>query len=255
MPALARGRPGLARRHPRHADGRGRPRPARLPARPSGPARARAALMPTARVARREQLPARPRAGGPAPRGWRRPPSAAARRSAPSWPRSPPPGRRPSGKSPATTLASGRPMRSTSSTSAPNGDAGRQRQLLRHAGEARRPAHGLGVDIGIGDRVDAGEFERLEEAADQQHGEHHGMRRAGGEQRDRRRGTGCSPRALVTSTRLKPKRRMIGAAVVFMAMAPTALAKVSSPDWSAVRPKPSWKNSGRRNGMAPTPMR
>ena len=48
---------------------------------------------------------------------------------------------------------------------------------------------------------------------------------------------------------------MIGAAVVFMAMAPTALAKVSSPDWSAESPKPSWKNSGKRNGMAPRPMR
>ena len=36
--------------------------------------------------------------------------------------------------------------------------------------------------------------------------------------------------ALITSTRLKPKRRRIGAAVVFMAMAPTAVAKVSMPD-------------------------
>ena len=41
--------------------------------------------------------------------------------------------------------------------------------------------------------------------------------------------------ALVTSTRLKPKRRRIGAAVLFMAMAPAALAKVRSPDWSGVQ--------------------
>ncbi len=55
--------------------------------------------------------------------------------------------------------------------------------------------------------------------------------------------------ALVTSTRLKPKRRRIGAAVVFMAMAPTALAKVSSPDCIGFRPKPSCNISGSRKGM------
>ena len=38
--------------------------------------------------------------------------------------------------------------------------------------------------------------------------------------------------ALITSTCLKPKRRRIGAAVVFMAMAPTAVEKVSMPDWN-----------------------
>src|SRR4026207_1414858 len=61
--------------------------------------------------------------------------------------------------------------------------------------------------------------------------------------------------ALTTSTRLKPTRRRIGAAVVFMAMAPTALAKVSSPDWSAFMPKPNCRKSGRRNGGAATPLR
>ena len=38
--------------------------------------------------------------------------------------------------------------------------------------------------------------------------------------------------ALITSTCLKPKRRRIGAAVVFMAMAPTAVENVSMPDWN-----------------------
>ena len=61
--------------------------------------------------------------------------------------------------------------------------------------------------------------------------------------------------ALTTSTCLKPKRRRIGAAVVFMAMAPTAVENVSMPDWNGVRPKPSWSRSGSRKGVAPMPTR
>ncbi len=61
--------------------------------------------------------------------------------------------------------------------------------------------------------------------------------------------------AFDTSTRLKPNWRMMGAAVAFMAMAPTALAKVSIPDWSGFMPKPSCRKSGSRKGVAPTPMR
>ena len=45
--------------------------------------------------------------------------------------------------------------------------------------------------------------------------------------------------ALTSSTRRKPKRRRIGAAAVFMVMAPTAPANVSMPDWNGVMPKPS----------------
>ena len=48
---------------------------------------------------------------------------------------------------------------------------------------------------------------------------------------------------------------MIGAAVVFMVIAPAALAKVSSPEAKGVRPKPSCSISGSRKGSAPMPMR
>ena len=40
-----------------------------------------------------------------------------------------------------------------------------------------------------------------------------------------------------------------------MAMAPTAVAKVSMPDWNGVMPKPSWSRSGSRKGVAPMPTR
>ncbi len=54
--------------------------------------------------------------------------------------------------------------------------------------------------------------------------------------------------ALVTSTRLKPNRRRIGAAVVFMTTAPTADAKVSSPDCIGFNPKLSCNISGKQEG-------
>ncbi len=41
------------------------------------------------------------------------------------------------------------------------------------------------------------------------------------------------------STRRNPKRLRIGGAANFMAMAPTALAKVIEPDWNGVMPKPT----------------
>ena len=61
--------------------------------------------------------------------------------------------------------------------------------------------------------------------------------------------------ALTTSTLRKPKRRRIGGAANFMAIAPIAAAKVMMPDWNGVMPKPTCRSSGRRNGVAPTPMR
>ena len=48
---------------------------------------------------------------------------------------------------------------------------------------------------------------------------------------------------------------MMRAASVFIPMAPTAEAKVTSPDWNGVSPKPSCINSGSRNGSAPMPSR
>ena len=54
--------------------------------------------------------------------------------------------------------------------------------------------------------------------------------------------------ALVTSTRLKPKRRRIGAAVVFMATAPTALAKVSSPDCIGVHSEAELQHQRQQEG-------
>jgi hypothetical protein len=51
--------------------------------------------------------------------------------------------------------------------------------------------------------------------------------------------------------RLKPKRAMIGRAVVFITNAPAAPAKVKSPAWKALSPNPSCKRSASRNGLAP----
>ena len=48
---------------------------------------------------------------------------------------------------------------------------------------------------------------------------------------------------------------MIRAAVIFIVIAPAALAKVNSPDDSASSPNPTCSISGSRNGSAPSPMR
>ena len=61
--------------------------------------------------------------------------------------------------------------------------------------------------------------------------------------------------AFTHSTRRKPKRLSTLAAMVFMNIAPIADANVSSPDCSAVSPKPSCSISGSRKGVAPMPMR
>ena len=61
--------------------------------------------------------------------------------------------------------------------------------------------------------------------------------------------------AFTISTERKPKARMTGAAVAFMRSEPAAAAKVSMPDWNGVRPKLSCSMSGKRKGMAPTPIR
>ena len=61
--------------------------------------------------------------------------------------------------------------------------------------------------------------------------------------------------AFTVSARLKPKRRRMIGITVFMPMAPTTLESVISPDWNAVRPKPSCSSSGSRNGIAPMPQR
>ena len=48
---------------------------------------------------------------------------------------------------------------------------------------------------------------------------------------------------------------MIGCTLTFIVIAPTALAKVSDPDFSALSPNPTCSISGIRNGSAPIPMR
>ena len=57
------------------------------------------------------------------------------------------------------------------------------------------------------------------------------------------------------STLRNPPARSVNGARNFIASAPKADAKVSMPDWKGVMPKPSWKSSGSRNGVAPAPMR
>ncbi len=61
--------------------------------------------------------------------------------------------------------------------------------------------------------------------------------------------------ALMVMMLRKPKVRMMRAASVFMPMAPTAEAKVTSPECSGDRPKPICINSGSRNGSEPMPSR
>ncbi len=62
-------------------------------------------------------------------------------------------------------------------------------------------------------------------------------------------------RALTVSTLRNPNRLRMIVVSVFMNIAPTAVAQVSSPDCRGFIPKPSCSRSGSRNGVAPTPMR
>ena len=61
--------------------------------------------------------------------------------------------------------------------------------------------------------------------------------------------------AFTVSAQRNPNVRKTIGIIVFMPSAPNTLATVISPDWKAVKPKPSCRNSGRRNGMQPTPAR
>ena len=61
--------------------------------------------------------------------------------------------------------------------------------------------------------------------------------------------------ALITRMVRKPNRRRIVAVAHFMPMAPSAVAKVTMPDWNGVMPKPTCSISGSRNGSAPRPSR
>ena len=61
--------------------------------------------------------------------------------------------------------------------------------------------------------------------------------------------------ALIIMMLRKPKVLMMRAASVFMPMAPTADANVTSPERSGDRPNPTCINSGSRNGNAPMPRR
>ena len=53
----------------------------------------------------------------------------------------------------------------------------------------------------------------------------------------------------------KPRARRIGTAVIFIVIAPAALAKVNSPEDSAESPNPTCSISGNKNGSAPIPTR
>jgi hypothetical protein len=58
-----------------------------------------------------------------------------------------------------------------------------------------------------------------------------------------------------TSTTRKPSARMICVAVIFIVIAPAALAKVNRPEDNASSPKPTCSINGSRKGSAPSPMR
>src|SRR6266571_1411050 len=61
--------------------------------------------------------------------------------------------------------------------------------------------------------------------------------------------------AFSVGTLRNPNRLRMTVVSVFMNIAPTAVAQVSSPDCRGFIPKPSCSRSGSRNGVAPTPMR
>ena len=63
-----------------------------------------------------------------------------------------------------------------------DGDAGADGHLLGDADEARRTAHPLGRDVRVDDRVEPGELQRPEAAADQEHRDDDRGRRCGREQ-------------------------------------------------------------------------
>ncbi len=65
----------------------------------------------------------------------------------------------------------------------------------------------------------------------------------------------AATKALTTSTVRNPNCRRMGRAANFRTMAPIAEANVIRPDWNGDMPKPTCSISGRRNGVAPTPMR
>ena len=67
--------------------------------------------------------------------------------------------------------------------SAPTATPVEERQLLRHGDDRGRAAHQRRLDLGIGERVDAGELQRTKEAAGQQNGDHAQKRHAGHEAR------------------------------------------------------------------------
>lgn len=57
------------------------------------------------------------------------------------------------------------------------------------------------------------------------------------------------------STVRKPRLWNTRGARNFEEKAPTAVTKVIMPDWNGVSPKPSCSIKGKRNGIAPMPMR
>ncbi len=61
--------------------------------------------------------------------------------------------------------------------------------------------------------------------------------------------------ALTIRSLRKPVRSRMRLAMVFMNSAPTAAMKVSDPEASGLKPKPTCSISGRRNGIAPMPTR
>ena len=60
---------------------------------------------------------------------------------------------------------------------------------------------------------------------------------------------------LMIKTVRKPKRLRTRCTVSFMVSAPATAAQVISPDCRGDMPKPSCRSSGRRKGVAPTPIR
>src|SRR5208337_4939811 len=62
-------------------------------------------------------------------------------------------------------------------------------------------------------------------------------------------------RPLTMSVWRKRKRRKIGVVNGFITRLPANTARTSNPDAKALRPKPTWKRRGKRNGMDAVAMR
>ena len=158
--------------------------------------------------------------------------------------------RKASGKSPAFTAAWSRPMRSNSRTRAPMATPADSESCCATLAKLVARLMRLGIDIRIGERVDARELQRAEEAARQEQQQDHAM----GRRRREERGDGDEEAAQnriddedAAEAEAAQDRRGRG---LHGHGADARLRRSGCPDWNGVRPKPSCKHQRQQEGHA-----